>query len=163
MRHTNLLILIVSIATLSACAKAGKEVAEELGLAPASCGTDGARVEVDFDGSSFCADGSIVAVSDGTSASITGIGLLGNTFSAQVDSIALGQHTVSEASNALLFMSTGTPYVSVGDSAGWLAIDEHDAANRRLKVRFQAVVFNEMNGQTKPISGSVDVTYTTAE
>lgn len=163
MRHTELLLLVVAITALSACAKAGKEVAEELGLAPATCGADGARVQVDIDGSSFCADGSIVAISDGTTASITGIGLLGNTFSAQVDSIALGDHTISEASNALLFLNTGTPYVTVGDSAGWMAIDEHDAQDRRLKLRFQAVVFNEMNGQTKPISGSVDVTYTTPE
>ncbi|MGV3637973.1 MAG: hypothetical protein ACO1NQ_10055 [Flavobacteriales bacterium] len=163
MRHNNLLILLVSIATLSACAKAGKEVAEELGLAPSTCGTDGARIQVDIDGSSFCADGSIVAISDGTSATITGVGLLGNTFSAQVDSVAVGTHTISEASNALLFMSTGTPYVPVGDSAGWLAIDEHDAASRRLKLRFQATVFNEMNGQSKPITGSCDVTYDTAE
>lgn len=160
MRHTNLLLLFVSIATLTACMKAGKEVAEELGLVPSTCGADGARVQAEVDGASFCADASILAVGNGTSATITGIGLLGNTFTLQLDSLATGSHTISEGSNGMLFMATGTAYVSTGDSAGWLVIDMHDAATQRLKAHFQATVFNEMNGGTKAVSGSVDVKYT---
>lgn len=163
MRHINLLLLSTSLFTLVACAKAGKKVAEELGLVPSTCGSDGARVQAEIDGASFCADANITAMSDGTSASITGIGLLGNTFSVQLDSLAVGTRTVSEATNSILFMQAGTPYVVIGDSAGWLAIDHHDAAARRLKARFQATVFNEMNGRSKPLSGSVDVTYTVTE
>ncbi|MBX2972505.1 MAG: hypothetical protein KF797_05340 [Flavobacteriales bacterium] len=163
MRHINLILLCTSLVTLAACAKAGKKVAEELGLVPSTCGTDGARVQAEVDGASFCADASITAMSDGTSASITGIGLLGNTFSVQIDQLAVGTRTVSEATNAILFMSAGTPYVVVGDSAGWIAIDHHDATARRLKARFQATVHNEASGRTKPVSGSVDVTYTRTE
>lgn len=163
MRNTTIIFALVGIASLSACVKAGKEVAEEVGLLPATCGTDGARIQAEVDGHDFCADGTILAVSDGTSATITGVGLLGNTLTMQVDSIAVGSHVISEASNALLFLNAGTPYTSVGDSAGHLTILEHHPADRRLKVEFEASVFNEMNGTTQPISGSADVTYSNAE
>lgn len=163
MRRTNLIIVVVSIATLTACAKAGKEVAEELGLVEATCGADGARIQANIGGNEFCADGTIVAVCDGTSATVTGIGLLGNTLTLQMDSVVVGTHVISEGANAMLFLSAGTPYVTVGDSAGRLVILEHTPADRRLKAEFECTVFNEMNGQVRPISGSVDVTYSQGE
>lgn len=163
MRHINLVLTATIIVSLAACVKAGKKVAEEVGLVPSTCGSDGARVQADVDGSGFCADASIMAVTDGSSASITGVGLLGNTFSLQLDTLGLGTHTISEASNALMFMSTGTPYVVVGDSAGWVRIEQYNAAARTLKANFNARVRNEMNGQEKSISGSVDVTCTVTE
>lgn len=151
-------LCILSSLALTSCIKAGKEVAEEIGIVPETCGTDGARVRLDLDGASFCADANITAFTDGTSASVTGVSMLGNTFSIQVDSIAVGTHTISEAANSTLFLSTGTAYVSVGDSAGWLTIDGYDAATRRLRAHFQARVQNEANGQSRTLSGSVDVT-----
>jgi len=158
MRPIPFFLFGISILALTSCAKVGKEVAEEIGLIPESCGSDGARIQLDIAGTAFCANANITAISDGTSASITGVSLLGNTFSIQVDSIASGTQRISEASNAVLFMSAGTPYVSVGDSAGWLTIDGYDASTHRLTAQFQARVFNEMNGQSKTIGGSVDVT-----
>jgi len=151
-------LLVLTAVVFASCAKVGKEVAEEIGLVPETCGSDGSRVQVDLDGTAFCADANITAMSDGTSASISGVSLLGNTFTIQVDSIATGTQRISEASNAVLFLSAGTPYVSIGDSAGWLMIDGYDAATRRLRAHFQARVHNEMNGQTKTLAGSVDVT-----
>ncbi|HRF82017.1 MAG TPA: hypothetical protein PL070_18225 [Flavobacteriales bacterium] len=162
MRHINLIITATVIVSLAACVKAGKEVAEEIGLVPSTCGSDGARVQAEVDGSGFCADASIMAVTDGSSASITGVGLLGNTFSLQLDTLGLGTHTISAASNALMFMSTGTPYVVVGDSAGWVRIEQYETSSRRLKAQFNARVRNEMNGQEKSIIGSVDVTCSVA-
>lgn len=163
MRHTNLLLFCVSLATLTACAKAGKEVAEELGIIPSTCGADGARVQATVDGASFCADGQIVAVADGTSANVSGIGLLGNTLTLQLDTLAVGAYTISEAQNAMLYLATGTPYATMGDSAGVLTITAHDQAAHTLKASFQATLRNEMSGATKPVSGSVDVTYTIAD
>jgi len=163
MRHMNLILLIATIATLSACAKAGKEVAEELGIVPSSCGSDGARMQATVDGATFCADGHIMAVSDHTSANISGIGLLGNTITLQVDTLAEGTYVIDEAENAVLFMALGTPYVSMADQPGTLSISSHNATDRRLKASFEATVRNEMNGTTKPISGTVDVTYSVTE
>lgn len=163
MRHSNLLILLVSIITLTACAKAGKEVAEELGLVPSTCGTDGARIQATIGSDTFCADAQIIAISDGTSANVSGVGLLGTTLTLQVDSIAEGTFAVSEAENAVLFMSLGTPYVSMADQAGTLTVTGLDTVARRLKADLEVTVRNEMNGATKNISASIDVTYTLSE
>lgn len=163
MRHANLLLFCVCIATLSACVKAGKEVAEELGIIPSGCGADGARVQATVDGASFCADGQIVAVSDGTSANVSGIGLLGNTLTMQLDTLAPGTYAISEAENAILYLATGTPYVSMGDSAGALTIIAHDETAHTLKASFEATLRNEMSGAAKPVYASVEVTYTVAD
>ncbi|MBL7953075.1 MAG: hypothetical protein JNM62_15305 [Flavobacteriales bacterium] len=159
MRHINILLLIVSIITLSACAKAGQEVAEELGIIPSTCGSDGARVQAEVDGSSFCGDAQIIAMSDGHSATVSGIALLGNTLSLQLDTLGVGTYTISEADNAVLYLSGGTPYTTDSDSAGSVIITGHDGAAHRLKATFQARVRNEMSGSSKAISGSLDVTY----
>mgnify|MGYP007127719266 CR=1 FL=1 len=160
MRHTNLLLLFISILTLSACVKAGKEVAEELGIVPSSCGTDGARLEASVNGNAFCADGNLSAISDGTSATVIGLGLLGSAVTLQVDTLAAGTYVMNEAENSLLYMELGTPYVSIAEQPGTLTISSHDPASHRLKASFDAHVRNEMSGTVKPISGTVDVTYT---
>ncbi|HRH68027.1 MAG TPA: hypothetical protein PLB89_00835 [Flavobacteriales bacterium] len=163
MRHTNLLLLLMTIATLSACVKAGKEVAEELGIVPSSCGTDGARIEAQVDDASFCADGQIVALSDGHTATITGLGLLGSSLSLELDTLEAGTYPINEARNAIMYMSLGTPYTSMADQPGTLTISGHDVEGHRLKAHFEATLRNEMSGGTKAISGSVDVTYTIGE
>ena len=163
MRHMNLILLFATIATLSACAKAGKEVAEELGIVPSTCGSDGARFQATVGGDSFCADGQIMAVSDGISANITGLGLLGSTITLQVDTLAEGTYVINEAENAVLYMALGTPYVTMADQPGTLTITMHSANDRRLKASFEATVRNEMSGATKPVNGSIDVTYTITE
>lgn len=163
MRTLKLVPIVLPMILLFSCVKAGKEVAEELGLAPSTCGTDGARVQVEVDEDSFCADAHISAISDGTSAMVTGVGLLGSSFSIQFDTLAIGTHTVSEASNAVMYANAGTPFVSVGDEAGTVTIEQYDASTGRLKAHFHATVFNEMNGNSRALSGSVDVTCTHSE
>lgn len=155
--------LVLPVCLLFSCAKAGKEVAEDLGLVPSGCGTDGSRIQVEVGGSSFCADAHISAVTDGHSAMVTGVGLLGGSFSIQFDTLGIGSHTISEASNALMFADAGTPYVSVGDSAGVVMVEQFDGTTGRLKASFQAAVFNEMNGSTRSINGLVDVTCVISE
>jgi hypothetical protein len=163
MRHTAPLSILVILLTLSACAKAGKEVAEELGIVPTTCGTDGARMEATVGDGSFCADGQIIAVSDGSTAMVTGIGLLGNTLSLQLDTLDPGTYPITEAQNAILFMSLGTPYVTTGDLPGTLAIEAHDPVVRRIKATFNVNLRNEMSGAARPVSGSIDVTYSIEE
>ena len=158
MRYLRPVPYFLPLVLLCSCVKPAQEVAEEIGLAPSGCGSDGARVQVDLDGSSFCADAQITAIADGLSAMITGIGLLGSTFTIQLDTLGVGVHTISEVANAIVFAQTGTPYITVGDSSGVVTIDQHDASTGRLKAHFQARVVNEMSGTSKPISGSVDVT-----
>ncbi len=163
MRHTNTLLFLVSLLTITACAKAGKEVAEELGLVPSTCGSEGARIEATIGGDTFCANAQIIALSDGASANISGVGLLGTTLTLQVDSLAEGTFSINEAENALLLMSLGTPYVSVADQVGTLHITGFDPVARRLKADLEATVRNEMDGATKNISASIDVIYTLSE
>lgn len=163
MRYTNALLLLVASFTLFACAKAGKEVAEELGIVPSTCGTDGARVQATVGSDAFCADGQIVAVGDGNTALVTGIGLLGNTLSIQLDTLVAGSYPINDASNAVLFFSVGTTYTSTSSEPGTLVISAHDPATRRLKATVNVHVRNEMNGQSKAVEASLDVTYTTSD
>jgi hypothetical protein len=163
MRNINVLLVLVSLISLVACAKAGKEVAEELGIIPSSCGSDGARIQATVNGNDFCADGQIIAVSDGVSVMITGIGLLGNTLSLQIDSIAEGTFPVTEAENAVLYMTVGSPYSSMPDHPGTITITGHDETTHRIKADLAVTVRNEMNGATKGITASVDVTYSTSD
>ncbi|HPF89170.1 MAG: hypothetical protein H6590_01460 [Flavobacteriales bacterium] len=163
MRYPTLLPIVLPIVLMCSCTKAGKEVAEELGIVPSTCGSDGARVQVEVDGSSFCADAHISAIADGTSAMVTGVGILGSTFSIQLDTLGVGTHTISEASNAVMYANAGTPFVSVGDEAGTVTIEQYDPATGRLKAHFHATVFNEMNGNSKSLNGAVDVTCTHSE
>jgi len=163
MRYTNLLVFLVSAITLVACAKAGKEVAEEVGLIPRTCGADGARVQATVGGSSFCADGQIVAITDGTSANVSGVGLLGNTLAIQIDTLAVGTFPISEAENAMLFMATGTPYVGIAGQPGTLTITAFNAETRQIKASFETVLRNEMDGSEKAVAGTLDVTCTLTE
>ena len=163
MRSTTTVVALLALALFTGCVKAGKEVAEEIGIIPSTCGTDGARLEAEVDGASFCADGQVVAVGDGSTANVTGLALLGSTITLQLDTLALGSFNIDEANNAILYMSLGTPYVSMGEAAGTLTITHCDGAARHVKGEFTATVRNEMSGAQKNLSGSFDVVYSDGE
>jgi len=155
---TSIFLLALS---LSSCAKDSVDVAQDLGLLPNTCGSDGARVQASIDGASYCASAQIIATGDGTSVIVTGVDLTGGTLVLQLDTLAVGDHAMTEAANSVLYMRTGTTYTIPSGGQGTLSIQIHDAQTRRLKATFTAPVFNELNGLTKQLQGEVDVTYST--
>ena len=153
------LLFLVSL-PFQSCMKDTAEVAQEVGLLPAGCGSDGARLQATVGGNSYCANAQIIAVGGEGSAVLTGIDLSGNTFILQMDTLGVGTHAVTEASNSMVYVQTGASFVSGPDSEGTLNIQHHDAATRRLKGTFSAPLFNELTGETRQAEGQFDVTYT---
>jgi hypothetical protein len=159
MKHAQRIPLFLAIAlVLASCAK--DELAREVGLVPATCGTDGARLSATVNGSSYCASAQLVATGDSTTVIVTGVDLSGSTLVLQFDTLAVGTHVVTEAANGLLYMHNGTGFVVGPGQTGTLQITAHDASAHRLKAHFEAVLFNEASGTTRSVEGEVDVTYT---
>ncbi len=84
-----LAFLVVAMSLVS-CAKDVQEVAQEVGLIPSGCGSDGARLQATIGETSYCAGAQILATGDGSSAIITGIDFAGNTLVLQLDSLSTG-------------------------------------------------------------------------
>lgn len=156
----NLGSLVIALMLVS-CAKDAQEIAQDVGLIPSTCGSDGARLQATVGGSSYCANAQILATGDGSSVIITGIDLTGNTLVLQLDSLTTGEQVMNEASNSILFMQTGTTYTIAPHVEGSLQILLVDTLSRRLKATFQAPVRNAINGLSKQLEGEVDVMYTT--
>jgi hypothetical protein len=153
---TSIILLALSLVS---CAKDSVDVAQDLGLLPNTCGSDGARMQASVDGDSYCANAQIIATGDGAAVIVTGVALSGGTLVLQLDTLAIGDHAMTEAANGVLYMQHGTSYTIAPGASGTLSILIHDAQTRRLKATFSAPVFNELNGLTKQLQGEVDVTY----
>jgi hypothetical protein len=137
------------------------DLAQDLGILPNTCGSDGSRVQASVDGDSYCANAQIIATGDGTSVIVTGVDLTGGTLVLQLDTLAVGDHAMTEASNGVLYMHVGTSYTIPPGGQGTVSVVVHDVQTRRLKATFSTPVFNELNGLTKQVQGEVDVTYST--
>jgi hypothetical protein len=153
--------VIVLALSLASCAKDSVDVAQDLGFLSITCGSDGARVQASVDGDSYCANAQIIATGDGASVIVTGVALSGGTLVLQLDTLAVGEHAMTEAMNGVLYMHLGTSYTIAPGGQGTLSILIHNAGSRRLKATFSTPVFNELNGLTKQVQGEVDVTYST--
>lgn len=161
MRISTTIGLSILLISLSACGKETLDVAQDVGILPAGCGTEGARLEANIDGEDYCASAQVLAVGDGSSVVVTGIDLLGNTLILQLDTLAVGDHAMTEAANGALYMQSGTSYTVAPDVSGVLTISSHDPATRKLEASFAVPVFNEMNGVTKQLQGNLEVSYST--
>lgn len=144
---------------LAGCMKDTEELAQDMGVLPSTCGSAGARMQATIDGSSYCATGQVIATSDGSSAVVTGVSLLGTTLVLQLDSLGLGTQAMTEASNGLLYMENGTSYTIMSPDQGSLSITHVDTVARALKADFEAVLRNEMSGATRAVQGSLDVVW----
>lgn len=151
--------LALAATCLTACVKDEKEVAEDLGIVPSTCGSDGARLQATVEGSSYCATAQLIAVGDPSSVLVTGVDMLGSTLILQVDTLGVGTHTVSEAENSVLYMQTGTSYTAVGEDAGTITITAIDTVAHHLAATFDVTLHNEVSAAARTITGSVDVTY----
>jgi hypothetical protein len=159
-----LIVAIAGIALcITGCMKDTEELAQDTGVLPSSCGTQGARLQAVVNGSSYCANGQIVATGNGESAMITGVSLLGTTLVVQVDSLGLGTQPITEATNGMLYMENGTSYVVMPPDAGVLNIMHLDTAARTLKASFSAMLRNEMSGNSRTVEGTMDILWTTSE
>lgn len=142
------------------CVKDTAEVAQEVGLLPAGCGSEGARLQATVGGTSYCATAQLLAVGGEGSVILTGVDLSGSTLILQLDTLGVGMHAITEANNSMLYMQTGTSFVSGPDSDGTLVIEQHDASTRRLKGTFSTPLLNDVHGETRQAEGQFDVTYT---
>ncbi len=128
-------------------------------IAPgASCGSSGARIEATVDGNAWCANASVIGVSDGSSVTITGINALGGTLVMQIDSLGLGPQPITEAGNAMLFSNLSQPYTPLNSDPGQLIIATLDTAGHRVTGNFE-VVLHADGGGSKQVSGAFDVHY----
>jgi len=148
--------LALAIVTLSACAP--EELADVI-VPGDTCGADGARVQATVAGSDWCANASVLAISDGSSVTITGINLLGGTLVLQLDSLGTGIQAINEANNALMYMNASLPYTPLNTDPGLLTIASLDTAGHRVKGSFE-VTLHSAGGGSKPMSGAFDVQYT---
>lgn len=160
MKYTHTIFLFSIAVMLLSCAKETKEIAQDMGLVPEGCGTAGMRMEVSVDGGAFCPDATLVAMGSGSSVMISGVDLLGTTVVLQIDESTVGQHVITEAANSVLYMHLGSTFTVAPGVEGSLEITSHDPATRRLQGAFQVALFNELNGQTRQVSGEMDVIWT---
>lgn len=152
-----LLILITAIALVS-CTMGSTELAQDTGILPSTCGNDGACIEATIDGTDHC--GSAQVIITGEESIVTGVDLVGNTLIVQADELLVGNHEVTDASNGLLYMQSGTPYVITPGDPGTLTITQVDTTAHVLKGSFNAHLHNEMSGSSRHVAGSFDVVYT---
>jgi hypothetical protein len=162
MRHSiQLSLAACAIVMLSACAKDTADLAQDVGLLPTSCGSDGMRLQATTAEGAFCASGQVLAMGEEGSVLISGFDLTGTSIVLQVDTLGVGQHAITEAQNGLLYMRSGTSYTNGPSAVGTLTIESHDAASRRLKGGFQSTLINVASGQQQSVQGQFDVTYST--
>lgn len=157
------LIALSAIVLLGSCLKDTEELAQDTGLLPSTCGSTGARLQATVGGSTYCANGQLIATGDGSSVLITGLSLSGTTLIVQVDSLVAGTQAITEASNGVLYMENGNTYVVHPNEPGSLIISEADTAARILKATFNANLRNEMSGVSRNVQGEVDVVWSDGE
>lgn len=155
--------LALASIVLSSCLKDTEELAQDTGLLPSGCGSNGARVQASVDGASYCAGAQVLATGDGQSVIVTGVGLTGTTLIIQIDSLATGTQPMTEASNGLLYMENGSSFIIMPDQPGSISVTQLDTAARTIKATFDATVHNEMSGGSRAIVGSLDVQWTDGE
>ncbi|MBK8498295.1 MAG: hypothetical protein IPL52_05645 [Flavobacteriales bacterium] len=147
----------------ASCAKDTQEVAQDTGILPATCGSNGARVQASIDGSPYCSNAQVIATGDEGTVIVTGVDLLGSTLIVQADSLAIGAQPITDANNGLLYMQSGTPYVMMAGDPGTLTITAVDTIAHVLQASFSANLHNEMSGATRNVQGNVDVVYTVGQ
>lgn len=152
-------LAIIAIALVS-CAKDTTEIAQDTGILPSTCGSDGARIEATVDGNSYCGSAQVIATGEESTVIVTGVDLTGNTLIVQADSLAIGVHEVTDANNGILYMAASTPYVIMPGDPGTLTITQVDTTAHVLKASFEAQLHNEMSGAVRQVQGSLDVVYT---
>lgn len=157
--HKSALPALLLSLLITSCAKDTTELAQDVGVIPAGCGTNGARMQATVDGASYCASAHVHAVGTDDAVVVTGVDLAGNSLILQADTLGIGDHLITEAQNGLLYMHLGTAYIVGPQQTGTLSITHHDPATRTLKAAFNASLFNEASGATRTVQGEIDVVY----
>ena len=149
----------IAVALLLCSTGCAKEAAEELGLIPAGCGSEGARLEATVNGNSWCADANLTAAANGDEILVNGITVTGGTLTFQLDSMAVGAHPLREGRNSVLLTTFGLPYLSTDTDPGLITVHVHDTATNRLRAEFAVTLYSDLDGSTREVAGSMDVTY----
>jgi hypothetical protein len=151
-------VLTVSLLLVS-CAKDVQEIAQDVGLIPDGCGSAGARLQATVGDIDYCANAQVLATGDGASVIVTGLDLAGGTLVLQLDTLAVGTHPITEATNGILFMHMGTTYTVAPGVSGDLVIASFDPVARKLSASFDTPLTNAVNGEVVQVVGQVEVTY----
>lgn len=154
---------ITIIAALSGCAKDTAELAQDAGILPSTCGSDGARIQATIDGASYCGSAQVIATGSEGTVIVTGVDLTGSTLIIQADSLVVGEQAITDATNGVLYMHNSAPYVVMPGQPGTLTITHVDTSAHVFKANFNVTLHNEMSGGTHAVQGSVDVVYTVEE
>lgn len=156
-------IIAIGILFLTSCEKDTEERAQDAGILPTTCGSDGARLQATVDGSSYCGSAQLIAMGEDSTVIVTGIDLTGNTLVVQADELVVGEQVVTDASNGVMYMQGNTPYVVMPNDPGTLTITQADTTAHVLKASFNVPLHNEMSGGTRAVQGTLDVVYTVEE
>ncbi|MCB0764551.1 MAG: hypothetical protein R2815_13035 [Flavobacteriales bacterium] len=155
----NTVTMLALVITIFGCTKEEELLPDLLDPGAGECGSEGARLQADVQGSAFCASAQLIAMGGSGSLMVTGIDALGTTLILQFDSLAIGQQVIGETENSLLYMHLGSSYVPTGE-AGVLEITALDTVSRNIKAHFTATLMNEGNGSTRTVDGSLEVGWT---
>lgn len=147
-------LLLVSVA---GCAK---QVAEDLGVIPLVCGTDGARLQAAVNGEAWCADGNITAMADSNDLMLMGVSLSGSTLAFQLHHMVPGVHPLDGNTNTVLLSGLGAYHLSQDGDPGTLMVTIHDTVDHRLKAEFDVHLYSAQGAGSKHLTGSFDVQYT---
>lgn len=161
--HLHPAAVLALLFVFASCAKETEDIAQETGILPNTCGSNGARIQAIIDGTTYCSNAQVLATGDEGTVIATGVDLLGNTLIVQADSLAIGVQPITDANNGLLYMQSGTPYVVMAGDPGTLTITAVDTIAHVLQASFSANLHNEMSGATRNVQGNVDVVYTVGQ
>jgi hypothetical protein len=125
-----------------------------------ACGQEGARVQATVGGSSFCANASVIAQSNGSTLMITGVSLTDGSLMLSIDSMAVGTQPITEASNGALYTGIGGSYTVAQNDSGTVTISTLDAGAHRAKGTCSVPLRLNGEGELKQLEASFDVTWT---
>ena len=123
-----------------------------------ACGSDGHRIELSVDGNGWCAAANVTGVAspDGE-ALITGLGLSGQLFAFQIDSIMVGDFAINEAGNAVTWTENSDNFTSTTTDPGTLHISAYDPTEHRIRGSVEVTVHDAEAIASRTIAGEFDV------
>ncbi|HRH36756.1 MAG TPA: hypothetical protein PK760_00330 [Flavobacteriales bacterium] len=160
---TSAFIVTIIASTFIACVKETEKAAQDTGILPTTCGSDGHRLQATIDGVNYCGNAQVIATGDSTTVIATGVDLLGNTIVVQADSLVVGEQAINMTSNGVLLIQSGSTYNVTPDHPGTLTISQIDTSAHVFKASFDVMLHCELSGVNRHVVGNCDVVYTVGQ
>jgi len=147
--------LLLPVLLFSACSD---DIKDEIPfLEP--CQKINGSVQWDFDGSSYCADGSIIAGYT-IGMSINAQTLSGVALTMQIDSVQPGTYAISQIHNAVILTDPlGLPWTTLDNNAGTVTITSNDTVSNKLQATFNCTLKSPTGASKQLSNGTIKVTY----